>query len=68
LRKQICIFCNRQAGNHEHLWATWIHERLPKTAPFRITFANRPVAVSNNPEITVKTVRGVRNNGWMSDL
>src|SRR4029077_7373387 len=52
----------------EHLWAAWIHKRLPRREPIRITFAGRPAAISNNPEITVKTVCGVCNNGWMSKL
>jgi hypothetical protein len=67
-RRQTCIFCDRQAGSREHLWPAWIHRRLPKRESIRITFANRPIAISNNPEITVKTVCGACNGGWMSDL
>lgn len=68
LRAQTCLFCNCQAGSREHLWAAWIHKRLPKKEPIRITFPNRSVATSKNPEIKVKTVCGVCNNGWMSHL
>ena len=68
LRAQTCLFCDRQPGSREHLWAAWIHERLPKREPIRITFANRPIAISKNPEIKVKTGCRVCNNGWMSDL
>jgi hypothetical protein len=31
-------------------------------------FCESSVAVSDNPEITVRTVCGVCKNGWMSDL
>lgn len=68
MRAQTCLLCNRQAGSREHLWAAWIHQRLPRREPIRITFAIRPMAISKNPEIKVKTVCGVCNNGWMSDL
>lgn len=68
LRAQTCLFCDRQSGSREHLWAAWIHERLPKREPIRITFADRPIAISKNPEIKAKTVCGVCNNGWMSNL
>jgi hypothetical protein len=68
LRRQICLFCDRQAGSREHLWAAWIHQRMRRREAIRITFANRPIAISKNPEITVKTVCGICNNGWMSDL
>jgi hypothetical protein len=50
------------------LWAAWIHKRLPRKESIRITFANRPVTISSNPEIKVKTVSGACNNGWMSSL
>jgi hypothetical protein len=67
-RQSQCLFCERRAGSREHLWAAWIHERLLRKQPIRITFAGRPVTYSNNPEITVKTVCGICNNGWMSNL
>lgn len=67
-RQSQCLFCNRQAGSREHLWAAWIHKRIPRRQPIRIAFADRPVTISNNPEITVKTVCGTCNNGWMSSL
>ena len=68
MRRQTCLFCDRQAGSREHLWAAWIHQRMRRREPIRITFANRPIAVSKNPEIKVKSVCGFCNNGWMSDL
>ena len=67
-RQSECLFCDRQAGSREHLWAAWIHERLPKREPIRITSADRPITFSKNPEIKVKSVCGVCNNGWMSNL
>lgn len=67
-RQSQCLFCSRQAGSREHLWAAWIHERMPRREPIRISFAERPVTISNNPEITVKTVCRTCNNGWMSSL
>ena len=68
MRARSCLFCDNQSGSREHLWPAWIHRRLPKREPVRITFAGRPVAISNNPEIKVKTVCGDCNGGWMSDL
>lgn len=67
-RQSQCLFCRRQADSREHLWPAWIHQRIRRRQPIRIAFAGRPVIISNNPEITVKTVCKTCNNGWMCDL
>jgi hypothetical protein len=67
-RQSQCMFCQEQAGSREHLWAAWIHRRIRRRQPIRIDFADRPIKMSNDPEIKVKTVCGTCNNGWMSSL
>jgi hypothetical protein len=63
-----CLFCGNKAGSREHLWPAWIHKRLQITAPIRIAIGKKPVQISGNPEIKVKTACGTCNNGWMSTL
>lgn len=67
-RQSQCLFCQKQAGSREHLWAAWIHQRIRRRQPVRIDFGDRSVRMSNDPEIKVKTVCGTCNNGWMSNL
>jgi hypothetical protein len=63
-----CLFCGSQASSREHLWPAWIHERLQITKPIRIAIGRKPVQISTNPQIAVKTVCATCNNGWMSTL
>lgn len=63
-----CLFCDSKSGSHEHLWPAWIHARVKIKTPIRIQIGSKDVQVSNDPEITVKTVCGTCNNGWMSAL
>lgn len=67
-RQLQCLFCQNQAGSREHLWPAWIHQRIKRRQPVYIKFGDHPVTISNNPEIKVKTVCRICNNGWMSDL
>jgi hypothetical protein len=62
-----CIFCDNNSGNKEHLWPKWIHERKD-FGPLNFQLGGSEKKVIPNPEITVKTVCGVCNNGWMSKL
>ncbi len=62
-----CIFCDNNSGSREHLWPKWIHERK-KFGPIRHKIGNRPEKILGDPEQKIKTVCGVCNNGWMSQL
>lgn len=62
-----CLFCENPAGNREHLWPKWIHERK-NFGPIRHKIGNRPEKIVGDPEQTIKTVCSVCNNGWMSQL
>ena len=63
---QHCIFCDNSAGSREHLWPKWILSR-GTYGPLRHQIRNSE-AVTIRPEITVNTVCGRCNNGWMSAL
>jgi hypothetical protein len=62
-----CIFCDNNSGSKEHLWPKWIHERKD-FGPINFQLGGSGNKVIPDPEITVKTVCGVCNNGWMSEL
>src|ERR1700722_15527318 len=62
-----CLFCDNNSGSKEHLWPKWIHERKD-FGPLRIQLGKSEEKIIPNPEIMVKTVCGVCNNGWMSNL
>jgi hypothetical protein len=64
---QTCIFCENSAGSREHLWPQWILSRKNFGA-FRLKRAGAPEVILNNTELTVKSVCGKCNNGWMSGL
>jgi hypothetical protein len=61
------MFCDNNAGSREHLWPKWIHERRD-FGPLNFQLGNSERKVIPDPEIKVKTVCGVCNNGWMSAL
>jgi hypothetical protein len=65
-----CLFCDRKADSKEHLWASWILEvrKKKKWGPIRHSVGGSPVKIIPNAELTVGTVCGTCNNGWMSDL
>jgi hypothetical protein len=62
-----CLFCNNNAGNREHLWPKWIHERID-FGPLKMDRYQSEQIIIPNPEITVKSVCETCNNGWMSHL
>jgi len=62
-----CIFCDNNSGSREHLWPKSIHVRHD-FGPIKMIRKGREVVVVPNPELKVKTVCGVCNNGWMSNL
>lgn len=62
-----CIFCDNNSGSREHLWPKWIHERKD-FGPLKIQRGKSKKVVIPHPEVTGKTVCGICNNGWMSDL
>jgi hypothetical protein len=64
---QACIFCDNSSGNREHLWPQWVLDRKD-FGPFRLKRAGAPEVVLNKTELTVKSVCGKCNNGWMSSL
>jgi hypothetical protein len=64
---QACIFCDNNAGSREHLWPQWVLDRK-NFGPFRLKRAGAPEVILNNTELTVKSVCGKCNNGWMSTL
>ena len=61
-----CLFCENPACSREHLWPKWILAR-GKYGPMRHQLGKNE-AVFIRPEMTVKTVCGRCNNGWMSSL
>ena len=62
-----CIFCDNNSGSREHFWPKWIHERYA-FGPLKMERRGRATVVIPDPELKVKTVCGVCNNGWMSTL
>lgn len=62
-----CIFCDNQSGSKEHLWPDWMH-RLITFAPINRQEGSGHVLVGQDPEVTINTVCGTCNNGWMSQL
>lgn len=62
-----CIFCGNTAGSREHIWPKWVLARRD-FGPFRLKRAGHPEVILNGTELTVKTVCGSCNNGWMSKL
>jgi hypothetical protein len=62
-----CIFGDNPAGNREHLWAQWIHERHD-FGPIRMQRGSKEEIIVPDPKITVKSVCAKCNNGWMNDL
>lgn len=62
-----CIFCDNNSGSREHPWPKWIHERID-FGPLKMERYQSKQVIIPNPEITVKSVCGICNNGWMSDL
>lgn len=64
---ELCLFCDNNSGSKEHLWPKWIHDRKD-FGPLDFQLGSSQQKVIPNPEIMVKTVCGVCNNGWMSKL
>jgi hypothetical protein len=64
---EACIFCDNKSGSREHLWPKWVHERKD-FGPLKMKRGKAEKVIVPHPEITVKTVCGTCNNGWMSDL
>ncbi len=62
-----CLFCDNNAESKEHLWPKWIHERKD-FGPLNFQLGGSKNKTIPDPQITVKTVCGVCNNGWMSKL
>ncbi len=62
-----CLFCDNPAGSREHLWPKWIHDRHD-FGPIHHQVGDREEMTLPNPQLTVKTVCGQCNNGWMSSL
>jgi len=62
-----CIFCDNPAGNREHLWAKWIHQRHD-FGPLKMDRYDQEQVIIPDPEFKVKSVCHSCNNGWMSDL
>jgi hypothetical protein len=63
----LCLFCDNKAGNREHLWPQWIHDRID-FGPLKMDRYQSQQIIIPSPEITVKSVCATCNNGWMSDL
>jgi hypothetical protein len=63
----LCLFCDNNAGNREHLWPKWIHDRID-FGPLKMDRYKSQQIIIPNPEITVKSVCARCNNGWMSSL
>jgi hypothetical protein len=63
----LCLFCDNNSGSREHLWPQWIHERKD-FGPINFQLGNSQKKELPDPEVKVKTVCGVCNNGWMSQL
>lgn len=64
---QPCLFCDNSSGSREHLWPAWIHDRKD-FGPIKMQIGKSETIIRPNPQLKVKTVCGVCNNGWMSDL
>ena len=62
-----CIFCDKNSGSREHLWPKWIHERRD-FGPLKMQRGKSEEIIIPDPELTVKTVCGFCNNGWMGKL
>jgi hypothetical protein len=62
-----CLFCDNKSGSREHLWPKWIHERID-FGTLKMDRHGKDQVIIRNPEITVKSVCGICNNSWMSDL
>jgi hypothetical protein len=62
-----CLFCDNDSGSKEHLWPKWIHERKD-FGPLNFQLGGSANKIIPDPEIKVKTVCRVCNNGWMSTL
>ena len=64
-----CIFCSAQASSREHVWPSWLVARFSDAAA-RTYFERRQVPVGDwaSPELKVKAVCKVCNNGWMSKM
>ena len=63
----LCLFCDNNAGNREHLWPKWIHDRID-FGPLKMDRYRSQQIIIPYPEITIKSVCATCNNGWMSDL
>jgi len=62
-----CLFCDNTADSKEHLWASWVLERV-KWEPIRHSIGKSPVKILDTPELTVRAVCRQCNNGWMSAI
>jgi len=62
-----CLFCDNNSGSREHLWPKWIHERVD-FGPLKMDRYKSEQIIIPNPQFTVKSVCGICNNGWMSNL
>jgi hypothetical protein len=63
-----CLFCDQKANSKEHIWASWILERVKPIGPIRHSIGKGPTKLLDNPELTTKHVCAVCNGGWMSNL
>jgi hypothetical protein len=62
-----CIFCDNNSGSREHLWPDWILKRH-EFGPIKMLIKGNELIVKPDPDIIVKTVCGICNNGWMHKL
>jgi hypothetical protein len=65
-----CMFCPDKASSREHVWPKWLLERFQGSGVARTYFERGEKMIGEwaNPEIKVKCVCIVCNNGWMSGI
>jgi hypothetical protein len=78
--QSFCIFCNSSGVTHEHMWADWLKEYIPRTEDRHRTGAtiigiqedeDREEILTRAGDLhsrRIKCVCGPCNNGWMSGL
>src|SRR5882672_10108178 len=63
-----CLFCDQAANSKEHVWPSWILEKLKIDRPIQHVIGKKEPKILPKAEIQIRCVCEDCNNGWMSRL
>jgi hypothetical protein len=63
-----CLFCDQAANSREHVWPSWILEKLNIRTPMHHVIGKGEPKILPKAELKIRCVCKTCNEGWMSTL